>query len=89
MTGDQSKFPYEKTASSLSRGTVIGARCSEWQLRAAVSIGRPSTLVFLERWSVKHEVSSPSIFTGKEKSEIWDRWQPGRLDLADPLTKIN
>ncbi|MFT5786294.1 MAG: hypothetical protein ACI9KK_001649, partial [Ascidiaceihabitans sp.] len=34
-------------------------------LRAAVSTGRRNTLVFLERWSVKHEVSPPDIFHGQ------------------------
>ena len=38
-------------------------RCTlQRTLSAAVSTGRRNTLVFLERWSVDHDLSSPDIF---------------------------
>jgi hypothetical protein len=43
----------------------------------AISTGRRNTLIFRKRWSNQHEVSPPRIFTDKQKSEIWDRWQRG------------
>jgi hypothetical protein len=54
-----------------------GFNSNECLLRAAISTGRRNTLIFLERWSEPYEVSSPSVFTDKQKSEIWDRWQRG------------
>jgi hypothetical protein len=43
----------------------------------AISTGRCNTLVFSQRWSDQNEISSPRIFTDKQKSQIWDRWQRG------------
>lgn len=40
-------------------------RCSERQLRPAVSKGRRNTLVFFERWSVRDEVSHTDVLHGQ------------------------
>jgi hypothetical protein len=56
-------------------GLTPGAH--EVRLCPAVSTVRRNTLICSERWGVSHEVSSARIFTDKQKSEIWDRWQRG------------
>jgi hypothetical protein len=42
-----------------------------------VSTGGRNTLVFIQRWSERHEIPPTDIFTIQQKSEIWDRWQRG------------
>ena len=47
---------------------------------AVVSTGGRNTLVFEQRWSVGHEVSSPYLLFSRsavQRVEIWDRWQRG------------
>ena len=49
----------------------------ERQQSPAVSTDRRNTLVFLERWSVKHEVSSTYLFHGQTEVRDLGRWQRG------------
>jgi hypothetical protein len=41
------------------------------------SMGGRKTLIFLERWSVRNEVSCRICYSAAQRAEIWDRWQRG------------
>ncbi len=66
-----------RTCSRERPKAVFRDHCGERPVRAVSSKGDRNTLIFLEGWSVKYETPSANIYTDKQKSEMWDRWQRG------------